>query len=197
MTRTKNARLAGFMFLFYIATGIAGMIFLRGAGGAGRANYALLMMMNPFVLAVAIYALTRDYDRDLALLAFVCRIAEGVMAGVGALFTRMQLALTTSGDTASAAAVAAAIASAQRLLPLLGATSFAIGSTIYCWLFLRARSIPSWMAWLGLLGSALLVVALPIQIAGLLGGPPAMLIWIPMAVFEIAFALWLLIKGTA
>ncbi len=78
MTQTTNARLAGFMFLFYIATGIAGMVVFapatRGETTAEKlasvaqhatlvraaAAYSLVMMMNPFVLAVALYALTRD-----------------------------------------------------------------------------------------------------------------------------------------
>lgn len=215
MTRTTNARLAGFMFLFYIATGIAGMVFLspsRGAAGTAAklaaiaqhatmarfgAVYALLMMMNAFVLAVAIYGLTREYDRELALLALVCRIAEGMLAPIGALANRAVLALATDGNAAAAGTVAAAIFSAGGLLTQLAATAFAIGSTIYCWLFLRARSIPRWMAWLGLLGSALLVVALPLQIGGVLQGTAAMLVWIPMALFEVTFAIWLLVKGAA
>lgn len=215
MTRTTNARLAGFMFLFYIATGIAGMAFLspapRGTTTAAKlaalaehatltrfgAVFALLMMMNAFILAVAIYGLTRDYDRELALLALVCRVSEGVLAAVGAMAKRALLALATSGDAATAGTVATAIFSVQGLVTLLGATAFAIGSTIYCYLFLRARPIPPWMSWLGLAASLLLVVALPLQIGGLLAGTAAMLAWIPMAVFEVVFGLWLLIKGAA
>jgi hypothetical protein len=76
-----------------------------------------------------------------------------------------------------------------------GATAFAIGSTLYCYLFLRARSIPLWMAWLGVLASALLVIALPIELAG---GPATGYVWAPMAVFEVVFALWLIARaGTA
>ena len=66
MTRRTNARLAGFMFLFYIATGIAGMaLFAPATSGKGTAAklvsvaqhatltrlaavYSLVMMMNPF-----------------------------------------------------------------------------------------------------------------------------------------------------
>jgi hypothetical protein len=163
------------------------------------ADYSLLMMLNPFVLAVAIYALTRDYDRDLALLALICRVAEGMIAVVGALFERALLGVATSpaAGTAAANAVGDALFGATRSIPLLGATAFALGSTIYCYLFLRARSIPRWMAWLGFLGSALLVIGLPIQIAGLLGGTVTMLIWIPVALFEVTFGVWLLIKGAA
>ena len=78
---------------------------------------------------------------------------------------------------------------------------FAVGSTIFSWLLLRGRMIPVPLAWLGVIASALLVVILPLQVAGLLGGPTAWsdsitwIVWLPALVFEIALALWLLIKG--
>jgi hypothetical protein len=58
------------------------------------------------------------------------------------------------------------------------------------------------LAWLGVLASALLVVMLPLQLAGLLGAPSGLLgrqvfwvMWFPMLVFELALAAWLLVKG--
>jgi hypothetical protein len=72
-----------------------------------------------------------------------------------------------------------------------------VGSTLYSYLFLRARSIPGVLAWLGVLASVLLVAGLPLQLAGFLSGPATNFIWIPMAVFEVTFALWLLINGVA
>lgn len=80
---------------------------------------------------------------------------------------------------------------------------FAVGSTLFCWLLLRGRMIPIVLAWLGVIASALLVVVLPLQLAGLFGGSMSWsasitwIVWLPMLVFEVAFALWLLIKGVA
>ena len=42
-----------------------------------------------------------------------------------------------------------------------------------------------------------LVIALPLQISGVIAGPVTNYIWIPMAAFEITFAVWLLVKGVA
>jgi hypothetical protein len=78
---------------------------------------------------------------------------------------------------------------------------FAVGSTIFSWLLLRGRMIPVLLAWLGVVASALLVVVLPLQVAGLFGGAMswsssiAWLVWLPMLVYEVLLALWLLIKG--
>jgi len=81
---------------------------------------------------------------------------------------------------------------------------FAIGSTLFSWLLLRGRLIPMALAWLGVLASVLLVVILPPQLAGMLGGLTSWssasvtwLVWLPMLVFELVLALWLLIKGVA
>ena len=83
-----------------------------------------------------------------------------------------------------------------------GAIFFAVGSTLF-WLLLRGRMIPVALAWLGVVASVLLVVILPLQLAGLFGGSAnwfsavTWLVWLPMLVFEVVLGLWLLIRGVA
>ena len=80
---------------------------------------------------------------------------------------------------------------------------FAVGSTLFCWLLLRGRMIPIALAWLGVIASVLLVVILPLQLAGLFGGSMSWsasitwLVWLPMLAFEVPLALWLLVKGVS
>jgi hypothetical protein len=79
---------------------------------------------------------------------------------------------------------------------------FSMGSLFFCWLLLRGRLIPVALAWLGVVASALLVVILPLQLAGMLAdmswsASVTWLVWLPMLVFELALALWLLVKGVA
>src|SRR5438093_7398170 len=207
MTLKTNARLAGFMFLFCIATGVAGLIlFAPATSGVGNAAnlasvvqhatlvrveavYSVLMMMNPFVLGVALYSLTRDYDRDLALLALVCRVTEGVIAAVSTVPTRALLSVATAAvgatgpDAAAANALGSVLLQVRGLTTLVSAMVFAIGSTLFSYLFLRARTIPLSLAWLGVIASALLVVGLPLQMAVFIEGLVTALIWIAMAVF--------------
>ena len=76
---------------------------------------------------------------------------------------------------------------------------FALGSLLFCWLLLRSRMIPTGLAWLGVIASFLLVVILPLQPAGVLtnigwASLVTWIIWLPMSVFEVTFALWLLIR---
>jgi hypothetical protein len=223
MTRTTNARIAGFIFLLYIATGITSMVLsgqtTSGVEGtaaklASIAQHASLVRVNivltllcagyALVLAVTLYALTRDQDRDLAVMALCCRVGEGVViAAVSPLPTLALLSVATAGTPAAGADAAAGNAIGALLLKMEGwtgiiaATCFALGSALYSYLFLRARSIPVPLAWLGVLASILLVVVLPLRLAGFIQGPVTNFVWLPMLVFEVALALWLLTKGVA
>ncbi|PYS53187.1 MAG: hypothetical protein DMF68_00230 [Acidobacteria bacterium] len=78
-----------------------------------------------------------------------------------------------------------------------GAILFAVGSALFSWLLLRGRMIPVPLAWLGVIASILLVIILPLQLAGLIEGLATQLIWLPMLVFELGFAMWLIVKGVA
>jgi hypothetical protein len=220
MTRTMNARLAGFTFLFYIATGITSlMLFTQAIGGAqGTAAklaaiaehvtvirlsvvLALVIFLCAVVLGVTLYALTREEDRDLAMIALCCRVSEGVIAAVSATSTLQLLAIATASTAAAAPDAATAQALGGLLLNQRGWTGsiaaicFVMGSTLYSYLFLRARSIPVPLAWLGVLASVLLLIALPLELAGLI--KVSFLMWLPMLVFEVTFALWLIFKGVA
>ena len=76
MTRTTNARIAGFTFLFYIAAGIASLI-LSGRPHATDV-LSLLTSFSALVLGVTLYSITREQDPDLAMLALTCRVIEGI-----------------------------------------------------------------------------------------------------------------------
>lgn len=217
MTRRTNARIAGFTFLFYIAVAFPSLVlFNRATAGEGIAAklaalaqhsadvhlavvLSLLGCLSALVLAVTLYAITRDQDPDLAMLALTCRVTEGVTGAVSVSETLGLLWLTTATgpnalDPGAAQSLAAFL---LRPSPLVGAAFFAVGSTLFSWLLLRGRMIPVALAWLGVIASVLLVVGLPLEIGGVLHGPILQLMWLPMAAFEIPLGVWLLTKGVA
>jgi hypothetical protein len=220
MTRKVGARLAGFTFLFYIAVGLTGLALDRRATNAegtgaklallaahaadARAS-AVLTVVTGFcalVLAVTLHALTRDEDAELARLAMLCRVGEGLVGLAGIPASLGLLALATSAaapgaDPAAANALGGYLLSVGGGGVLVCSILFAAGSTLFSYLFLRARTIPAWLAWLGVVASVLLVVALPAQLGGVLAGPATGYVWMPMLLFEVAFALWLMVKGVA
>jgi hypothetical protein len=217
MTRTRNARIAGFTFLFYIATAFPSMVLLeRASSGEGIAAklasvaqhaadvrvavvLSLLGCFSALVLAVTLYAITREVDADLAMLALTCRVAEGVISGIAITETLglLWLATATGANAPDPGAAHALGAYLLREDMAVTATFFTVGSTLFSYLFLRGRMIPVALAWLGVLASVLLVVGLPLQIADVLRGSITQLMYLPMLAFEISLGLWLLIKGVA
>jgi hypothetical protein len=217
MTIKVNARIAGFTFLFYITAGISSLVlFGRATNGegivakmAGIAQHAtdvrivvllsLLQCFSALMLGVTLYALTREQDADIAMLALICRIVEGVLAGTGIPETLGLLWLSTNTgagalDTETAHALGAYLLNGNVALT---ATFFAVGSALFSFLLLQGRMIPVPLAWLGVVASVLLVICLPLQLAGFLGGPITSFMWLPMLAFEVPLAFWLLIKGVA
>ena len=163
MTRRANATIAGATFLVYIAAGIATLALAKRANVA--AVLTLVTSFSALVLGVTLYAITRDQDPDVALLALLCRAIESIPGHGG------------------------------------GAIYFAVGSLLFCWLLLQGRMIPVALAWLGVAASVVLVVLLVLRTAGL-SGPGATwsssltwLTWLPMLVFELTLAVWLIVKG--
>jgi uncharacterized protein DUF4386 len=192
MTRQASARAAGVTFLVYIAAGVSGMTGLRGA--LADIVLSLVMCCSAFVLAVTLYRVTCVEHPDIAMFGLACRVAEGI---VGAAFMSVYLALPSLPDTDAGHAIRAFVLNARNWNVLLSATLFAIGSTAFTWLLLRGRMIPIAIAWLGVAASLALLVGLPLQLAGILARSLALLMWLPMLVFEVTAAIWLIVKGVA
>jgi hypothetical protein len=222
MTRNTNARIAGFTYLFYAAIGLYSELLMhraRGVDGDSAATLAsigehatdvrmtilitLLECFSAIVLGVTLYGITREQDRELAMLALVCRVAEGVLLTLNIPGYLGLLWLAKAGGGTGAPDIAATNALRAFLLmpgPSVPASAifFAVGGTIFSWLLLRGRMVPVSIAWLGVFASGLLVVSLPLQIAGFpTGALTGYYQWMPALAFQIVLALWLLIKGVA
>lgn len=214
MTRTSNARIAGFTFLLYIVVGITAM-FLHGQAIAGTDSASklaaiaqheptmrvlllldLIQALCAIVLGVTLYGLTRVQDHDIAMMGLACRIIEGMIASFTVPQTLALLWLAKlSGDAADTAATHLLAAYLMRSGVAFIATFFAVGSACFAYLLMRGRMIPTILAWIGVVASLLLVICLPLQLAGVLSGPATNYVWIPMIFFEVPLGVWWLIKG--
>jgi hypothetical protein len=221
MTRNTNARIAGFTYLFYAAIGVCIELLMHQARGVGDdaaklvriGQYAtnvrlailivLLECFSALVLAVTLYGITRVQDHELAMLALVCRVAEGVLGTLNIPNYLGLLWLAKAGGGTGAPDIPTTNALRTFLLmPVpsvpVGSIFFAVGSLIFSYLLLRGRMVPVSIAWLGVFASGLLAVVLPLQLAGFPTGPlTGYYQWLPALVFQIVVALWLLIKGVA
>jgi hypothetical protein len=166
MTRTTNARVAGFTFLFYIAAGIASL----ALSGWSNATHVLsvLTSLSALVLGVTLFALTREQDPDLALLALTCRIIEAIPGdeGFGALFFAV-------GST-----IFCWLLLRGRMIPVALAWLGLFASALLVVILFLERG--------GLFGAG-----------SNWSSSATWVIWLPALLFEITLALWLLIKGVA
>src|SRR5678815_3335543 len=222
MTRTTNARIAGFTYLFYAGIGLWSELLMHQARGTegGAEELArigqhatnvrltvvitLLECLSALVLGVTLYGITRAEDHELAMLGLVCRVAEGVLgslnnipAYLGLLWLAQAGVRTSVPDIPTRDALREFLLMPGTSVPL-GAVFFAVGSLIFSYLLLRGRMIPVSIAWLGVFASGLLVVVLPLQLAGFPSGPVSgYYLWLPALLFQVVLGLWLLIKGVA
>lgn len=216
-TQRAYARLAGFLFLWLIATALSGMIVSsRIAGGGSFADAArrvsasehlyraalmgeLIETISAAVLAFALYIALKPADPVLSQLAMYFRLGEAFTGCVGMMFGFARASIYTTTNLSDAAAVGHAAAFVGFMNKVgnasynIGATLFACGSLLFFYVFLKSRYIPRALSIIGLIASVLV----PIVTLGSLLFPeyraPLQYGWIPMAVAEITTGVWLMI----
>ncbi len=211
----RNARIAGMTFLLYYATALTdmwlfGRLSSRGGIGETLANFArhtlqlrltvvfaMLTIIYALILAVTLYALTRDIDRELALMAFACRMMEGVLNAVPGMARIGLLSMASATPTPSLQVQAELLFKVTGWSGAVSGTIFAIGGTLFAYLFLKGRGIPPLIAWLGVVGSVIVIPIYFLRAFRMVSGSAVWLTSIPLIVFELTLALWLLIKGVA
>ena len=221
MTRTTNATIAGFTFLFYTAVALCSDVLMHHATGvagdsaklARFGEYAtdvrlailfrLLECFSALVLAAVMYGITRDQNHELAVLAMVCRVAEGLLtvlsipSFLGVLWLAKAAVGTDVPDINTKNALLSFLLMPVPSVPL-SAIFFAVGSLIFSWLLLRGRIVSVSIAGFGVFATGLLAVLLPLQLAGFNTGPlSGFYQWLPELVYQTALALLFLIKGVA
>jgi hypothetical protein len=219
MTRNTNARIAGIAYLLYIGVAFPSMlIFGKATAGTDIAaqlanvsrharDFRVMLLLDlcsvfcALTLAVTLYGITREEDNELAMFGLVCRAGEGILGAILIATNGLLWLATATGpsapDPATANTIGTLLLKVGSWQTASAAALFAVGSTVFCYLLLRGRMIPTLLAWIGVIGSAIVAVGVPLERISVLTGPPAQLMWIPIAVFEITVAVWFIIKGVA
>jgi len=219
MTRNTNARIAGVAYLLYIGVALPSMlIFSKATAGADISaqlanvsrhadDFRVMLLLDlcsvfcALTLAVTLYGITREEDNELAMFGLVCRAGEGILGAILIATNGLLWLATATGpsapDPGTAHTIGTLLLKVGAWQTASAATLFAVGSTVFCYLLLRGRMIPTWLAWIGVIGSAIAVIGIPLERISLLTGSPAQLMWIPIAVFEITVAVWFIVKGVA
>lgn len=212
------ARLGGFLYLFYIAALLPGIMIMSGFHVRGdfaqtatniqagelfyRTGLVLQLIggMTAIPLGWAFYALLKHVDRNLALLALLWRVAESIFFGVLLILLFVRLNIYTARVVAFSPeqqqVLTGFLSSGREGSWSLAFIYFSIGSTIFFYLLLKSRFIPKALALLGLVGSPLVTLSgfamlLAPDTIGIFKWWP----WAPIGIAEIATGLLLLIRG--
>lgn len=208
----RHARLAGLLYVvtnltaafafamrsrvLHLSDPVRSAADIQAAPGLLRLSLAveLLTVAGVLVLVASLYIVLRKFDRDLALIAALLRIAENAVLAV--------TALNASALLAAASAGAAAPSLVGTFTKLYGAGYQAgflflgLGSLLFSWLWWRSRWVPRALAALGVFASALLAAgSLALIAAPSFARPFGMAYMMPMGLYELALGLWLLLRG--
>lgn len=167
------------------------------------ALFGIVAALSSVGIAIALYPILRGFHEGLALGAVVMRTLEAVFAAFGVLCLLALVSLSQSFVGAGAPsnspdlALGALIVSVNNSAGfVLSAIAFDVGAMMYYVIFYQSRIIPRWLSGWGLLGAAL---GLPAATYVMFGGAPlstaVVVLNVPIAIQEIALAIWLVAKG--
>ncbi|UGV41404.1 DUF4386 domain-containing protein [Methanococcoides orientis] len=210
----KTARIVGILFITATVAYSLGVILLDPILGAsdyltiasGNENQmmigSLLVLIDAVAVAgigIMIYPILKKHSESLALGYAGARIAEGVLFIVNVIAILTLLALSQdfvkagSPDASYYQTFGTILLAAGDLAFLFGfAVAFTISALILNYLLYRSNLVPRWLSGWGFAGAALLWVYYLLQPFNidLLG-----ILFIPIAVQEMVFAVWLIVKG--
>jgi hypothetical protein len=162
----------------------------------------LLMLNFDFILAIALYALLRPINRNLALLGALWRIGNAVVLGVGV--AASLVALLDLGDvhylmafkTDQIQAIARQLLDIHGAVTIIGLIFFGLGAATHSYLLWQSRYIPRVLSASYLIVAALIVVCcFAIIVFPRLDAIIDPWFVVPDFIVELAVALWLTIKG--
>jgi len=216
-TQRTYARVAGFLLIWLIITGLTGALTVSHIVGSGTfaetakrviaSQYLyrvalcseLVETLSAVLLAFALYVTLKPVDALLAQIAMYWRLGEAFIGGVGMIFGFVRLGLYSSPQSVGALGTG----QSQALLDQTGNAGFAsynisaiffsIGSILFFYLFFKSRYIPGILSAFGVFASVVVTIMcfgsliFPERAAALQYG------WAPMAIAEVTTGIWLML----
>jgi Domain of unknown function (DUF4386) len=213
-TQRIYARMAGFLFLWLIITGLGGALTTSHIAGSGtfavraqrivasehlyRTAVAseLVETLSALLLAFALYATLLPVNKLLAQFALYWRMAESLIGCVGIVFEYARLGVYTSAAPGSANESQALVRLtdyAGHATYNLAALCFSLGSILFYYLFFKSSYIPRILSSFGVFASVVVTVIcfgsliFPEYAGRLQYG------WAPMAIAEVVTGIWLML----
>ncbi|MCP5034332.1 MAG: DUF4386 domain-containing protein [Actinomycetia bacterium] len=213
------ARQIGWLFVLATVAGVLSVLVMRSTLGdenllaASRANQGSLLlgeMLIFFMLAamvgtaVLLGPILRRHSETFALGYVLARTLEVVMIAIGLVAGLLLVPLSWStadgAELVGADVLAETLRNASDWTGYLGAQMiFSISALVLNWAFLRYGLIPRWLSVWGLVGVPLMFLSgLLVMFESLNSSASALnLLVVPLAVQEMAMAVWLIVKGVS
>ncbi len=161
---------------------------------------ALFMLMNSFIvvgIGILLFPVLEHYCKRTALLYLSTRMVEAVFLAIS---TLCLLLIVFAGKTARENPEAASIFQTLADYSLngnfisyqIGMLTLGIGSLFFCYALFKFRLVPRWLSIWGIAGYAVLAFGCAAELFGLEIG---VLLSAPGGLFEVIFAIWLIVKG--
>lgn len=207
------ARIVGALFIVASATAIAGGSLLLPLGEAdylvataeaegqiiSGVLLELVLVMSVIAIAAMIYPILKRRNEGLAVGYVGARTLEGVLLLAAATCGLLVLSLGSDygAGTAGVEPLGDSLLAARDWtyligsLVMLGVSALILNSVLY-----RARLVPSWLSVWGVLGGGLIALRGVIEMYGIdLSGALQGVFAAPIAIQEMALAIWLIVKG--
>ena len=213
----RAARAVGVMFILASASAIAGLLLyqpiLSGPdnlvnGFASQSQVILgavmeiILVLTAVGTAVGLFPFVRKYNESIALGYVLFRFLEAVLIMVGIVAALSLLTLSREFVTAAASNASAIQASGNALKAvkdwtfLLGPHLFlGVNTMLYSYLLYKSRLVPRWLAVWGLAGAVIITIVALFEMFGAISPALVLPLALPIALFEMALAVWLITKG--
>lgn len=216
-TQRIYARLAGFLFLWLIITGLAGVLTISHIVGSG--NFAetakrvvasqhlyrlalsseLIETLSAALLAFALYVTLKPVDQLLAQIAMYWRLGESFVGGAAMIVGFVRLRVYTSPQSLGTVGTD----QSQALLDLtrhagaaaynICAIFFSIGSILFFYLFFKSRYIPKVLSAFGVFASVLVTIVCFGSLIFPEYSGTFQYGWAPIAIAEVTTGFWLML----
>jgi hypothetical protein len=216
----KAAKVAGFLYVFQMATAVFGESYVRGkllvSGDAVQTaqNIAanerlfrigvasdLITYVAVITLIWALYVVLRPVRRDVTVLALVLRLVENAIAAAVVFNSFVALRLLSGADylqafdTEQLAVLARSFIGGQGFGLQIAFVFCGLGSAVFAYVWLKSRYIPRFIPIWGIFSSLLLAIGtMAIMVFPSLGAM-GITYMMPMGVYEVGLGLWLMIRG--
>ena len=148
------------------------------------------------ILSVLLYGTLKQQNVKVARVALGVRLVEAALLAASRIpafsLLRTSQESVLAGHPAYLQTLGSLFYESQEFAYSLNMLLFALGATLFYWLFFKSRFIPRTLSLFGLIAAPLAVIG---TLGELVGIDVPILLFIPNLPFELAIGLWLMIKG--